>query len=95
MNYVTLYPQCSIASKKDPLNYYFPSQDLVPAVDRVISPIGTLDPLIPSFHPSSSHDFLEVELPSQEEIFKAMSFNSQRSPWPKTRKGFVLKNYYV
>jgi len=29
VNYVALNPQCSIASQKDPLNYYFPSWDLV------------------------------------------------------------------
>jgi len=33
VNYVALNPQCSIASKKDPLTYYSPSWDLVLIVD--------------------------------------------------------------
>lgn len=75
VNYVALSPQCSIASEKDPLTNYSPSFDLVPAVDQEIHPIGTWDPLIPSFDPCSSHDFLELVLPSQEELFEAMSYD--------------------
>ena len=44
VNYVVLNTQCSITSKKDPLTYYSPSWDLVPAVDREILPIGAWDP---------------------------------------------------
>jgi len=55
----------------------------------------TWDPLIPSFDPSSSHDFLEVEFPSQEELFEAMSFNYQRSPWLEPRNGLALNNYLL
>ena len=95
VNYVALNPQCSIASKKDPLVYYSPSWDLVPAVDREILPIGTWDPLIPSFDPCSSHDFSELVLPSQEELFEAMSYDYQRSPWTEPCKGFVQQNYYA
>ena len=95
VNYVALSPQCSIASEKDPLTYYSPSWELVPAVDREILPIGTWDPLIPSFNPCSSHDFLELVLPSQEELFEAMSYDYQRSPWFEPCKGFIPKSYYT
>lgn len=61
----------------------------------MISPMGTLEPLIPSFDPYSSHDFLEFDFPSQEELFEAMSFDYQRIPWPKPHEGLFLKNYYV
>ena len=64
VNYVALNPQCSNSSKKDPLTYYSPSWDLVPTVDREIHPIGTWDPLIPSFDPCSSHDFSDLAFPS-------------------------------
>jgi len=57
--------------------------------------MGAWDPLLPSFDPFSSHDFLDVELPSHEEIFEAMSFSYQKSPWPESCKGLVLKNYYM
>ena len=66
VNYVALYLQCSIAYEKDPLNYYFPSRDLVLTVDHVISYMGTWDPLILPFDPSSSHGLLEIDFPSQE-----------------------------
>ena len=95
VNYVALNPQCSNASEKDPLTYYSPSWDLVPAIDREILPMGTWDPLIPSFDPCSSHDFLELVLPSQEELFEAMSFDYERSPWTEPCKGFVHQNYYA
>ena len=95
VNYVALCPQSSSASEKDPLNYYFPSRDLIPIVDRVISPMGLWDPLIHSFDPFSSHDFLDIELPLQEELFEAIIFSYQRIIWPKSLKGFVLQNYYV
>lgn len=89
VNYVALNPQSSIAFERDPLNYYSPSWDLVLAVDREILPIGIWDPLISSFDPCSSHDFLELDLHSQEEPFEAMSFDHQRSPWSDPCKGFV------
>ena len=42
----------------------------------MISRMGTIwDPSLPSFDPSTSHDFLDVELPLQEDIFEAMSFS--------------------
>jgi len=77
---VELNPQCSIPSEKDLLSYYFPSWDLVLIVDQVIFSMGTWDPLILSFDPCSSHDFLEFDFPSHEELFEAMSFDNQRSP---------------
>ena len=86
---MALNPQCSITSKKDPLTYYSPSWDSFPTVDREIPLIGTWDPLIPSFHPCSPHNFLEFDLLSQEELFEDMSFDYQRNPWPEPCKGFV------
>ena len=95
MNYVALSPQCSITFEKDPLTYYSPSWDLVLVVDQEIHPIGTWDPLIPSFDPFSSHDFSELDLPPQEELFESMSFDYQSSPRPDPCKWFVQKNYYM
>jgi len=89
VNYVALNPHRSITFEKDPLTYYSPPWDLVPIVDQEILPIGTWDLLIPSFNPYSSHDFSELDFPSQEELFEAMSFHYQRSPWLEPYKGFV------
>lgn len=61
VNYVALYPKFLITFDKDPLNYYFPSRDSIPKVDRVIYPMGTWEPLFPFFDSSSYHDFLDVE----------------------------------
>jgi len=57
--------------------------------------MGTWDPLIPSFDPCSSHDFLELFLPSQDKLFEPMSLDYQRSPWSDPCKGSVQKSYYT
>jgi len=95
VNYVALNAQYSVASQRDPLSYYFPSWDLVLTAHSVISPMGTWDLLTPSFHPCSSHDFLEFDFPLKEELVEAMIFNYQRSPSPEPLKGLVPKNCYV
>jgi hypothetical protein len=51
-NYVASYHQCSIASEQEPMQSFFPSQDLVSAIDPLVYTMGAWEPLLPPFVPS-------------------------------------------
>ena len=51
---------CSIATKRQPLFSCLPSQDLVPAVDRVSHPIQIVEPSLHSVHPFESSDMCPI-----------------------------------
>jgi hypothetical protein len=72
VNYVASYPQCSIASEKEPMKSFFPSRDLVSTIDPLVYPMGAWEPFFPPLGPS------DLEYPSELDIIVCRS-SSPRS----------------
>jgi hypothetical protein len=62
VNYVASYPQCSIASEKEPVQSCFPSRDLVSTIDQLVYPMGAWEPLLPPLGPG------DLESPSESDL---------------------------
>ena len=62
MNYVASYPWCSIASRKEPLQSCFPSQDKVSKFDHVIYPMGEREPFLSPIGPSDFEYLIESDI---------------------------------
>jgi len=62
VNYVVSYPQCSIASQKEPMKSCFSSRDLVSVIDPLVYPMGAWDSLFPPLGPSDLESPFEFDL---------------------------------
>jgi hypothetical protein len=59
---VASYPRCSIASEQEPVQSYFPSQDLESTIDPLVYPMVAWEPFLPPLGPSGLEYPFESDL---------------------------------